>query len=388
MLRQSLIAASAVLLAACSQLPAGGPSAGAIFSEASSEASRRFEVLPLDAAVLQFLDGRVDDTFAGAFGSRGGGATDVIGVGDSVSVTIWEAANGGLFSSSAGAIVGGSKSATIPDQPVSQEGTINIPYAGRIQAAGRTPDQVRASIEAALAGKAIEPQVLVTVSSSVFNTVTVTGEVTRGGRIPLTGQGDRLLDVIAAAGGLGAAIHEVFVQLSDDGRVIRVPLQRIVDDPSENVYVRPGDTVTLIRDPQTFTAFGATGRNAEVDFEAVGISLAEALAKSGGLIDTRASPEGVFIFRYEPRELVARMRPESPLLQAGLEEIPVVYQLDLRDPAGLFLAQSFRVYDKDVLYVANASSVELSKFLLILNSVTTSASRATDVYTDIEALTQ
>jgi polysaccharide biosynthesis/export protein len=381
------VLAAALVLTACSQLPAGGPSSGEIYEEAT-DLARRFEVVALDPAVLAVLDTRVDETFAGEFSGRGGGATDAIGVGDVLSVTIFEAANGGLFSASAGTVVGGAKSVTLPNQPVSQAGTISIPYAGRIEAAGRTPEQVARTIEASLDGKAIEPQAIVTVAETVANTATVTGEVTQGGRVRLTGHGERLLDVIALAGGIAAPVREMFVQVSSGATTVRVPMQRVVDDPGENIYIRPGDTITLIRDPQSFTAFGATGVNAEVNFSGLSMSLAEALGRSGGLLDSRADPTGVFVFRSEPRELVAAMRPGSPLLASGLSDIPVVYQVDLRDPANLFLAQGFRVYDKDIVYVTNAGAADLAKFLDLIGNVTATVRNQVGIVDDVQGMVE
>lgn len=363
---RALAALALALLAGCAQLPAGGPSTGDIVAAKTDDVAARYLLVDIDSSTVTALEGRRNTTFSGHFGTRGGGASEAIGVGDFVTVTIWEAGNGGLFSGTADT---GSRTATIPEQPVSQAGTIQIPYAGTVQVAGRTPDQVKGSIEAALAGKAIEPQALVSVSKSVFNTATVTGEVSRGGRVPLTGRGDRILDVIAAAGGVSAPVHEVFVQLARGSRSARVPMQRIVDEPAENIIVQPKDTLTLVRDPQTFTAFGATGKNAEVTFGAVGISLSEALAKAGGLLDNRADPTGVFLFRWEPAELARRLKPDANALIDGRDMVPVIYRLDFRDPAKLFLSQRFRVYDKDLLYVTNAPLNQLQKFVVLINAV-------------------
>lgn len=367
-LRRLVFAAIALAVAGCASLPASGPSGGEIKSD-----TNRFdyELINVDQAVLGALQGRRDETFAGSFGGRNAGASELIGVGDVVRVTVWEAANGGLFSGAAGELGGGSKSTAIPDQPVARNGTISIPYAGRIQAAGRTSDDVGASIVDALAGKAIEPQVLVTVSRSLSNTATVAGAVNGSGRIPLSTAGDRVLDVIAQAGGVSQPVHELFVQLSRGKRTVRVPLQRIVDDPEENVTVRAADTITVIHEPQTFTAFGATGANAEVKFSALGMSLSEALGRVGGLLDSRADPANVFVFRTEKRELVAAIHPASPLLASHGAEIPVIYHFDMRDPKGIFLAREFQIYNEDVLYVADSPLNQLQKFVLLLNAAIT-----------------
>lgn len=140
---------------------------------------------------------------------------------------------------------------------MSQDGSITVPYAGRIPVAGRTTAQIEAAVVDRLAGKAIEPQVVVVVSRSVSNAATVLGEATTGAVVPLSPRGDRVLDVIAAAGGIKIAAHEVFVRLSRGSTTVTVPMQTLLNDPREDVYVRPLDKIVVIRDPQTYTVFSA-----------------------------------------------------------------------------------------------------------------------------------
>jgi polysaccharide export outer membrane protein len=231
---------------------------------------------------------------------------------------------------------------------------------------GLAPPQVEQAIIRQLTGKAIEPQALVTVTSAVSNSATVTGEVTQGGRVPLTTRGDRILDVIAVAGGVRAPVHETFITLHRNGRAATVPMQTLLQNPRENINVRPADVLTLVRTPQTFSVFGATGRNAVVPFDAVGLSVEEAVAKSGGLIGLEADPEGVFLLRREPAKLVRALAPQHPI-GAGEELVNVVYRINLRDANTYFLARRMAVFNKDMLYVAPAMAVEARKLLELFN---------------------
>jgi polysaccharide export outer membrane protein len=187
--------------------------------------------------------------------------------------------------------------------------------------------------------------------------------------VPLSPGGDRLLQIIAAAGGAKAPVHETFVRLSRDGTTATIPLEQLVDDPTEDLYAQPGDVVTLLRTPQTFSVFGATGRNAKIAFDARNITLAEALAKSQGLRDDLAKPEGVFLFRYEPNAVVRALDQPVPSEAPGGVS-PVVYRFDLRDGKTYALAQEFPVYDKDVIFVADAPAAQVYKFFSALNQVT------------------
>ena len=89
-----------------------------------------------------------------------------------------------------------------------------------------------------------------------------------------------------------------------------------------------------MRYPLSFTAVGATGSNAVVPFDAVGISLEEAIGKASGLLDSRADPEGVFLLRYEPVGVVREFPGLTPA-QAALDLVPTVYLINMRDPAAL-----------------------------------------------------
>lgn len=354
------------VLAGCSSLPAQGPTASDVVADSTPASTSGYEgyaVVDVDARVADILGSRANPTLVGRFGDHRPAPDTPIGVGDSVSVTIWEAAAGGLFSTPLSASGSpGSRSAVIPDQIVARDGSITVPYAGRLKVAGLATPVVEKRIVEALAGKAIEPQALVTVSKNLSNTVTVTGEVTSGARVPLTTRGDRVLDVIATAGGLRAPVHETFISLSRDGKTVTVPVQALLDRPAENIFVRPGDTLTLVRDPQSFTAFGATGRNAVVSFDARGVSLEEAIAKAGGLLDFQSDPSSVFLLRTESAELVRRLDPARPI-EPGRKVVDVVYRLDLRNTNSFFLARRIMVQKKDILYVANAPSTNVQKVL-------------------------
>jgi polysaccharide export outer membrane protein len=267
------------------------------------------------------------------------------------------------------AVESGRPGTRIPDQQVASDGAISIPYAGRIAAADRTPSQVQHTIEKRLGPKALDPQALVIVKRSAANSVSVAGEVIGGARVPLSPGGDRLLQVIAAAGGAKAPVHDTFVQLSRDGVTAIVPLATLVADPGQDIFAEPGDVLTLVRRPQTFSVFGATGKNAAITFTSDRLSLTEALAKAGGLLDERADPRAVFLFRYEPVSLVQALgQPIATGARDGLS--PVVYRLDLQEARSYLLARRFPMHDKDIIFVANAEIVPIYYFFQALQQVT------------------
>jgi polysaccharide export outer membrane protein len=318
-----------------------------------------------DVLARRLAESKRLDRFDEVFPSPG--ANDYrIGLGDIVEVSVWETPPAMLF----GSIVldpmarpATTNAVVIPAQMVALDGKITMPFAGRIPVVGRTTPEIEADIGKRLKGKANQAQVLVRVVKNNTSNVTVVGEVGNSTLMPLTPKGERLLDALAAGGGVKQAVNRMAIQLSRDDLTATMPLDAVIRDPRQNVPLKPGDVVTALFQPQSFSVLGATGKNEEIPFEAQGISLAQALARSGGLIDNRADARGVFIFRFEDGKLVEAAKPVA---MAANGTVPVVYQVDLRDPASFFVTQNFPVQDRDVIYVANSPVAEFEKFMRIL----------------------
>jgi polysaccharide export outer membrane protein len=281
--------------------------------------------------------------FGDRFGRGQPVRADHIGIGDVLLVRIWEADPAGLFSS-AGLVDRGE----IPAVQVDATGMISIPYAGDIQAAGRTPRQVSDSIVERLRDKTVEPQAHVTRVENVANVVTVTGAIGNPGVYPLTMRGDTLLDTIAAAGGSSAPSYETLVSLTRNGGTATAYLEQVLDSPHDNIYLRSRDEIHLQRRPKTFTAFGAVSEKGIHEFGAANLSVLEAVGRVSGLLDERSDPRGIFLLRFEPAttayQLVGQQNPGDPR-----QVVPTIYRLDLQDASQYFFAQVIGLRDKDVL---------------------------------------
>jgi polysaccharide biosynthesis/export protein len=352
---------SFLLLSGCT-LPRSGPASDDIIGKDAKlpDAIRVVDITP--DVVRELGNTRARVSFSSSFASNSPSAA-LLGAGDVIEVTIWEAPPATLFSSEAlsaraSALSSGSRGTSFPEQVIGLDGQINIPFAGPIQALGRTPSQIEQDIIARLRGKANQPQALVRQTRNNAALVTVVGEVTANTRMPLTPRGERLLDAIATAGGSKQPVHKTTVQVTRGTTTLAMPLDSIIREPQHNIALRAADVITLIHQPQSFTALGATGKNDEVNFEAQGITLAQALARVGGLQDARADAQGVFIFRMQPGK--------DPQTEAS----PTIYRLDLKNPAGFFLAQTFPIENRDILYVSNASAAELQKFANLIYTIT------------------
>jgi len=362
-------------LSACAFLPTSGPSR----NEVQTGAGRGIQIVDVnDGVARRLLESHASRLLSDALGGTPSN-TEVVGPGDVLEVFIWEAPPATLFSSSTGSSapsvgthlsvanpsVVPSNAATLPAQTIASDGTIYVPFAGNTLVTGKSLRDIEAEITRQLHGRAHEPQVLVRLIANNTAYVTIVGDVNNSVRMPLTPRGEHLLDALAVAGGTKDPVEKMSLQLTRGDRVYSLPLETVIRDPRQNIPLRAGDVVTALFQPFSFTALGATGKSDEINFEARGISLAQALARSGGLVDTRSNAEGVFIFRFESKQALG-FSADVPTTPDG--RVPVIYRVDLKDPRSFFVAQSFPMENKDVLYIANAPGSELQKFLNLLLS--------------------
>jgi polysaccharide export outer membrane protein len=365
-----IIAGTAIVLSGCNSLPASGFLRSDAEPESNQPNLSGIQIVDVtDSVARQLFAQRATRRFSEAFTPSDAGAR-TIGYGDGLEVSIWEAPPATLFSPATLDVRGttsATRATTLPDQMVNSEGYISVPFAGKIKAAGQSLQAVEAEIVQRLTGKANQPEVFVRLTRNVSSNVTVVGEVTNSTRLPLTPGGERLLDALAAAGGVRQPVNKMTIQITRGDNVFAMPLDSIIRDPKQNVLLSRGDVVTAMFQPLSFTALGATGKNEEINFEAQGISLAQALARTGGLRDERSDPQGIFIFRFEPANALAW--PKQPLVTTADGKVAVIYRIDMKDPASFFVAQTFQLNNKDLLYVSNAPVAELQKFLNVVFSV-------------------
>jgi polysaccharide export outer membrane protein len=364
----------ATTISGCATYPgwiaSDGPSREQVQDHHDSSHLKHIQLVDVnDAIARELLSEREKPLFSRSFGApvRSG---DTIGAGDVVEISVWEAPPAMLFGVSVSALTGPSTSSVtnFPQQMVNRDGTINIPFAGKIACSGKTLQQIETEIAQQLDGKANQPQVLARVIQNNTSYVTIVGDVASSTRMPLTARGEKLLDALAAAGGVKQPVNKMTLQVTRGDKVQALPLDTIIRDPEQNITLQQGDVITALYQSQSFTVLGATGKNSEIDFEVQGISLAQALARAGGLDDTRADARAVFIFRLEDANSLHWATPPQTTPDG---KVPVIYQVDMKDPANFFVAQSFPIENKDVLYISNSPAMELQKFVNIIATTAT-----------------
>jgi len=361
-------------------LPAAAPTSSEL-ENTTNQTNLPYTLIRVDERVAGILSGYSGPTLTATYKGARYSANNALHAGDAVAVTVYETGGSTLFGSvipapgsiapQPGVVPAGAT--TIPPQIIEADGTINVPFVGRLKVIGKTPGRVARDIEEQLKGKAVEPQVIVTLVANSSNVATVGGEVNGPRPVPLSLRGERLLDVIAAAGGAKSPAYETYVRLVRQGRVGIVLLQTLIAKPAENIPIRPDDQIYLTRVPRTFAVLGATQKVSQYTFDTENVSLAEAIARAGGPIDTIGDPAGIYLFRFEPWAIAKDVIEQPDLANAGGVPpafVPILYRIGMRDAEGYFLAQAIQMRDKDVVLVTNAEVTQLQKALAVVRSFT------------------
>lgn len=365
------ILAMTILLSGCQTLtkwqPSSGPTKKVIENQIDTENSG-LTIIDIDNRIAFLTSQSIPVRRFSDFYKSSSTFNNTISAGDVVDVSIWEAPPALLFGTASDISgLSGSKEVKLPEQMVDNKGQITIPFVGKISVSGKTPEQVQVMIVKGLTKKANNPSAVVRIAKNNSADVTIVGEVTNSTRMPLTGKTERILDALAAAGGTKHPSSRISVQLNRRGQSVEMPFDAIIKDPRQNVILQKGDVVSVNYQTKSFTVLGATAKNTEIDFEAGGISLMQALARSGGLDDNRADARGVFIFRQESANILTpQQRAALPMQLQYASEVPVIYRLNLKEPINYIVAQNFAIKDKDLIYVSNAPGVEFRKFISLV----------------------
>ena len=374
MTRTILPLAIVAILGGCSTLPRDGPSGASVNAGATTtSALGSYALVPLTFEATERMK-QVPPQF---FGSLAAGSSDqpadVIGEGDTLAISIFDP-SGSLFGGASGSglssrtttttLSGGNQALS---GTVDRSGSVTIPFGGQVRVQGLTSTQAAAAIRRALVGKVANPQVLVSIVGNASNTINVLGDVRQPGRAPLGVNSDRILDVIAAAGGSARTTDDLTISIQREGRTYTAPLSAVTTEFGENVRLQRGDVVNVQYKPRRFSTFGGLNAVAQVDMPAGPVTLTGALSKVGGLNTETANARRVLIFRFERPEVAQALGINQPATPRG---VPVVYELDFSDAANVFAATNMEVMPEDVIYVPLAGAAEMRKFFEVVQSLT------------------
>jgi len=354
--RTLLLGFSAVLMGTAScGLPRPGPNKREIFAGSVMRQGDAFVITVNDhvtraTAVQPALGFTTDFQNAGLVGS------DTINPGDTLVLTIWENVDQGLLAKN------GAPATQLTEVQVDGAGYIFVPYAGRIKAAGNSPDALRKVITEKLDAQTPDPQVLISRAAGDGSTVSIMGAIGGQGVYAIERPTRTLSAMIARAGGVTIKPEVAKITVKRGSKSGTVWLKDLYSNPKMDIALRPNDVILVEQDTRAFTALGATGAQSRVPFETQTLSALEAIATVGGLNSGLADPKGVFVFRNEPEEIARIVLGRNDLVG----DQRMIYVLDLTEPNGMFLARDFVIRDGDTVYVTEAPYVQWQKSLSAL----------------------
>lgn len=358
-----LVLSALVATVASCGLPRSGPNKREIFAGSVLNKGDAF-VVSVNSRVTRATSVMPAYGFGENFRSAGTLGPDTISPGDVLALSIYENVKDDPLLGNTGQRV-----SALTDVQVDGKGYIFIPYAGRIKAAGQTPEGLRQVITKKLDSQTPDPQVTVARAAGDGQSVTVSGSVGGQGVYPIERPTRTLSSMIAHAGGIAIEPAVAVVRVTRGRQTGKVWLQDLYENPALDIALRGGDHIVVERDQRAFTALGATGAQSLVPFESQTLSAIEAIAQVGGLATTLADPTGVFVFRNEPAEIANTVMGRKDL--RGDQRM--VYVLDLTQPTGMFEARDFLIRDGDTLYVTEAPFTQWSK---TINAITGTAGAA------------
>lgn len=369
--RGVMLVAAIGLVAACG-LPRSGPNKNEIFAGSIQREGSSF-VIDVNDSTNAISNGSSVQGFSSNFINAGQLGAETLRPGDTLSISVWENVDDGVLAGGAG------QSATaLKEVPVDDNGFIFVPYAGRIRAAGNSPEAIRRIITQKLDEQTPDPQVLVRRVAGDGASVTMIGTGGASGVFPITRPTRTLGSMLASAGGIAGEPEQIKITLVRGKARSTVYAQDLFENPRYDVALRDGDTILLEKDRRFFMALGATGGQSRVDFDRKSLSALEAIARLGGLSPALADPTGVFVFREESERVTERLTGRQ---LTGPQR--VVYVLNLTKPDGIFLARDFQIRDGDTLYVTEAPFVQFNKTIAAvtgsLNSVNSLSNAANSV---------
>jgi len=360
-----VLTAAVLALSACSLLPNAGPNKRQIFSGSVQREGDAFIVSVNDrvtraTAVIPVLG------FSEGFKNASPLTSDTIRPGDTLGLTIWENVDDGLLASE------GANATALEEVQVDSAGFIFVPYAGRLRAAGNTPEALRGIITRQLEEQTPDPQVQVRRLAGDGSTVTIIGAGGQG-VFAIERPTRTLSSMLASAGGIVTEPEITRLTVTRAGQQGTIWFNDLVEHPELDIALRGGDRIFVEEDTRSFTALGATASQARVPFVSQNLSALEGIAQVGGLLTFAADPTGVFVLRNEAPEIAAQVLGRDDLI--GPQRM--VYVLDLTEPNGLFMARDFVIRDGDTLYVTEAPFTQWNKTISSLTGGLTTVSSLT-----------
>lgn len=226
-------------------------------------------------------------------------------------------------------------------QKVTTDGKLFYPYAGEIQAAGLTAQELRTEITKRLSDKILnDPQVDVRVTGYNSRKAFVAGAVNKPGYVAFDEKPMTIPTAVAGVGGFAEEADPSGLQLRRGNKVYQInyldafksnlPLDKILLQPDDQLFI---PMLSETQKENRVYVMGEVQRVGVVNLNQGNLSLVEALATSGGLQALYASSSSIYVLRNTSENQVD------------------VYHLNAQNAMALAMAERFNLNAHDIVYV-------------------------------------
>ena len=351
-LRQIFGLSFMLFLAGCTILPRSGPTTQDVY-----KSTNEIPIVPINLGIVSITNLVTPYTWIKS-SPLSDSHYDILGVGDTIKISVWEHADEGLYS-------GDKKGVSHLDSSlIDASGALFVPYVGRVRAAGLSTYALQKKLRHVLKNKMLNPQVVVSKVEILSQQITIQGIVAKPGTYVLKPGNHDLISLLGESGGATLSPELTEIMLTRRGKYYQTTLLDLFKKQKYNISLHPHDHIMVSEINRSFSVLGATGRQQLIKFPKNELRLIEALALAQGLDDDLANPSHVFLLRTEARDIISRFAPNNRL-QNGHSQI--IYELNMRKLACVFAAQQFKVRDKDVILATNAPYTNVRKILSSLS---------------------
>lgn len=342
LIRLSAVASAAAFLSACAT-PGMVLDANAPGVYAQAPLADRAELLALTPATIERVVRDQRARREAALAARKDAAEAPwqyrVGAGDVLRVTIWNYPELNNPAATANELAG---------RVVNDDGKFFYPYAGAVQAAGRSVVEIREELTRKLDGILKTPQIDVGVAAYRSQRVAVVGEVKNPQTAPLTDVPVRVTDAVGAAGGYTVDADLSRAVLQRGATAIPLDLYSLYfgGDMAQNLRLQNGDVIN-IPDRRFNKVFllGEVIKPSSLPMPRGRLSLTEALTDVGGTNPLTANDAQIYVIR------------------ARAEAKPQIFHLNAKSPDALILADAFDLQPRDVVFVDPVPVVRWNRML-------------------------
>jgi polysaccharide biosynthesis/export protein len=327
-----------------------------------------------------------------------------IGVNDQISVTVWDhpefssagistntsaagvpplpSVTAGGAAASGGAPVGaagGSSGTSGPEAGgvtvrVANDGSIFFPRVGRVQAVGKTAQELQVNLTKSLSKTIRNPQLDVRVTGFYSKQVQVTGDLKQPSSQPITDVPLSVIDAINRSGGANPDADLQNVGITRDGHRYAVDVAALLDrgDIQQNVLLQDDDIIDVPdRTKSRVFVLGELAKPQTVPMNRGHLTLADALANANSIDPHSADPRMIYVIRGSDQQFAKGGMIKTSAITAADGSIATaarpldlsVYKLDMTQVDALMLMTQFDLHPRDVVYVQVASAARFNRVL-------------------------